>query len=143
MISELAEYENALDEVKATNQLLQKWIFDEKKAECLIGSLDAKPCGIALFFTSFSTWEGVPGIFLEDLVVSKSVRGNGVGLALLTELARITLERGYKRLEWNCLDWNEPSLAFYQSLGAAIQGEWVGHRLESDGMKALVDRAST
>jgi len=138
MICELAEYEHAPGEVKATTGLLEHWLFEEHKAECLIGSLDGVDCGMALFFTNFSTWEGIPGLFLEDLVVTEQARGQGLGRALLVELARITLERGYTRLEWNCLDWNEPSLEFYRSLGAITRDEWIGHRLDRATMEALV-----
>jgi len=138
MICELAEYERSLKEVRATKELLEKWLFDEAKAECLIGSLDGKDCAIALFFSNFSTWEGIPGLFLEDLVVQTAARGHGLGLALLKELARLALERGYTRLEWNCLDWNEPSLEFYKTLGAITRAEWIGHRLDRSSMEALV-----
>ena len=138
MIRELALYERALDEVKATEELLDYWLFEEPKAECLIALLDSEPCGIALFFSSFSTWEGKPGIFLEDLIVQEQARGNGLGLALLKELTRITLKRGYTRLEWSCLDWNEPSLQFYKSLGAITRDEWIGHRLDKTAMEKLI-----
>ena len=137
MIRELASYERALDEVKATVGLLEHWLFDERKAECLIGTLDGDDCGIALFFTNFSTWEGVPGLFLEDLVVQERARGCGLGQALLMELVHIALSRGYTRLEWNCLDWNTPSLEFYRSLGAITRGEWIGHRLDKAAMEKL------
>jgi len=140
MIRELAVYERAPDEVKATEGLLEYWLFDEPKAECLIATLEGRARGIALYFSNFSTWEGVPGLFLEDLVVQKEARGNGLGLALLKELARITLERGYTRLEWNCLDWNEPSLKFYKSLGAITRDEWLGHRLDKAAMEILVGK---
>ena len=138
MIRELADYEHALDRVKATEELLYKWLFDECKAECLIGSLDGKDHGMALFFTNFSTWEGIPGLFLEDLFVQVDARGQGLGLALLKQLARIALDRGYMRLDWNCLDWNKPSLDFYKSLGATTQPDWIAHRLDHNAMEALV-----
>ena len=140
MIRELAEYERSLHEVKATVELLEKWLFTEAKAECLIGSLDGVDCSIALFFSNFSTWEGIPGLFLEDLVVQTQARGHGLGFALLRELARLAVERGYTRLEWNCLDWNEPSLAFYRSLNAITREEWVGHRLDRSAIEALASR---
>jgi len=138
MVRELAVYESALDKVKATEALLEKWLFEECKAECLIASLDGVDRGFALFYTSFSTWEGLPGIYLEDLFVQEAVRGHGLGLALIKELVRITLERGYPRLEWSCLDWNKPSLAFYESLGAIAHPEWISHRMELDAMQALI-----
>ena len=138
MIRELAVYEHALDQVIATEESLLKWLFDECKAECLIASLDGEDRGFALFFTDFSTWEGAPGIYLEDLFVQAETRGHGLGLALLKELARITLDRGYTRLDWSCLDWNAPSLAFYKSLGACTYSEWIRHRLDQAAMEALI-----
>ena len=138
MIRELASYERALDEVKATSELLEYWLFDEPKAECLIASLDGRDNGIALFFTNFSTWEGIPGLFLEDLVVRDEARRQGLGQALFKELARIALKRGYARLEWNCLDWNEPSLRFYKACGAITHREWIGHRLDKIAMETLI-----
>ncbi|MDR3037503.1 MAG: GNAT family N-acetyltransferase [Coriobacteriales bacterium] len=138
MIRDLADYEHALDEVHATADLLEQWLFDTPVAECLIASLDGVDRGIALFFTNFSTWEARPGIFLEDLYVQPEARKHGLGLALFRELARLALERGYTRLDWNCYDWNEPSLAFYRSLGAIARTEWIPHRLTLEAMKALV-----
>jgi GNAT superfamily N-acetyltransferase len=137
MIRELADYEHAANHVSATPALLEKWLFDEPVAECLVGSVGEVDCGIALFFTNFSTWEGIPGFFLEDLVVQKAARGKGLGKALLTALAQLALERGYTRIEWSCLDWNEPSLAFYQSLGALARTEWISHRLTRDKIELL------
>jgi GNAT superfamily N-acetyltransferase len=102
-----------------------------------VGSVDGADCGIALFFTNFSTWEGIPGFFLEDLVVQKAARGKGLGTALFVALAQLALERGYTRIEWSCLDWNEPSLAFYQSLGALARTEWISHRLTRDKIELL------
>ena len=91
-----------------------------------------------MFFTSFSTWTGTPCLYLEDLFVQEAARGRGLGSVLVKELARITLERGYMRLEWSCLDWNEPSLKFYKSLGAATSSEWIDHRLDLAALKALL-----
>jgi GNAT superfamily N-acetyltransferase len=138
MIRDLADYEHALDEVHATAGLLEQWLFDTPVAECLIASLDGADRGIALFFTNFSTWEARPGFFLEDLYVQPEARKHGLGLALFRELARLALERGYTRLDWNCYDWNEPSLAFYRSLGAIARTEWIPHRLTRETMEALV-----
>jgi GNAT superfamily N-acetyltransferase len=137
MIRELADYEHALDQVSATEAKLTHWLFDERKAECLIASLDGRDAGIALFFTNFSTWEGVPGLFLEDLIVSEKARGHGLGMALFRELAQIVLDRGYTRLEWFCLDWNTPSLDFYQSLGAQRRSDWLPHRLYLQDIERL------
>jgi GNAT superfamily N-acetyltransferase len=137
MIRELAAYENAVDAVHATEDFLSNWLFKQPVAECLIGSIGGIDNGIALFFTTVSTWEGIPGLFLEDLVVKQSARGKGLGISLFKKLANIALERGYARIEWNCLDWNEPSLAFYQSLGATARTDWIPHRLELDSIKTL------
>ncbi|MDR3315046.1 MAG: GNAT family N-acetyltransferase [Coriobacteriales bacterium] len=95
------------------------------------------PGGIALFFKNFSTWEAVPGIYLEDLIVQEEARGQGLGLALFAELARIADERGYARIEWACLDWNTPSLDFYHALGAIRRNDWIMHRLEKKDFIAL------
>ena len=140
MIRELAEYEQALDEVHATEQLLEHSLFDDKTAECLIANLHGSPRGIAVFFTNFSTWEGIGGLYLEDIYVQESARRYGLGLALMKALCAIALERGYKRLDWACLEWNKPSLAFYHSLGGIAHPEWLPHRLDHDAMSRLLAR---
>lgn len=117
-IRELAAYENMLDEVVADEALLEEWIFDKQKAEVLLAVVDGREVGFALFFHNFSTFLGRAGIYLEDLFVLPEYRGYGCGTALLTQLAAIAVERGCGRLEWSCLDWNEPSIGFYLSLGA-------------------------
>ena len=109
-IKELASYENLLDEVVATEELLKEWIFEKKKAEVLLLEVENKPVGFALFFHNFSTFLGKAGIYLEDLFVKKEYRGKGYGKALLKELAKIAVKRGCGRLEWSCLDWNKPSM---------------------------------
>lgn len=136
-IKELAEYENLLDEVIATEELLEKWIFDEKKSEVIFAVVDNVEIGFALFFHNFSTFLGRAGIYLEDLYISKEYRGNGYGKSLLKELARITVERECGRLEWWCLDWNKPSIDFYLSLGAEAMDEWTVYRLSGDTLKNL------
>ena len=117
-IGELAEYEHMSDQVVATPELLEKWIFERGRAEVLLAELAGKIVGFALFFHNFSTFLGRAGIYLEDLFVRPEARGQGTGKALLRELARIALERGCGRLEWACLDWNAPSIAFYRAQGA-------------------------
>ena len=107
-IRELAAYENMLDEVVADEALLEEWIFDKQKAEVLLAVVDGREVGFALFFHNFSTFLGRAGIYLEDLFVLPEYRGYGCGTALLTQLAAIAVERGCGRLEWSCLDWNEP-----------------------------------
>ncbi|MEU2562522.1 GNAT family N-acetyltransferase [Streptomyces longispororuber] len=140
MIRELAEYEKALHEARATQEQLHEALFgDRPAAYAHIAEDDAtgEPVGFALWFLNFSTWRGVHGIYLEDLYVRPSARGGGHGKALLRELARICVERGYERLEWAVLNWNAPSIAFYESLGAKPQDEWTVYRLTDGALTAL------
>jgi GNAT superfamily N-acetyltransferase len=137
-IVELATYEREPDAVHATPELLTAALFGgDGVAECLIAELDGSAAGFALFYRTFSTWEGRPGIWLEDLYVSPDIRRGGVGGALLRELAAITVARGYSRLEWNALDWNAPALDFYASIGAQRMSEWELHRLSGDALGAV------
>jgi GNAT superfamily N-acetyltransferase len=138
-IRALAVYEKMEDQVVATEELLREWIFQRRKAEVLFVCLDGRAVGFALFFHSFSTFLGRAGIFLEDLFVLPEHRGKGYGKALLRRLARITMERGCGRLEWNCLDWNQPSIDFYLSLGAAPMGEWTTYRLTGETLRTLAE----
>ncbi|MFJ9032017.1 GNAT family N-acetyltransferase [Streptomyces sp. NPDC102274] len=139
MIRELAEYEKALDEARATEEQLREALFGERPAAYahIAETEDGEPAGFALWFLNFSTWRGVHGIYLEDLYVRPDRRGGGHGKALLTELARICVERGYERLEWSVLDWNEPSIGFYRSLGALPQDEWTVFRLTDGALGEL------
>ena len=123
-IKKLAEYEKMSDDVVATEELLNEWIFQKQKAEVIFALEDGKEVGFALFFHNFSTFLGKAGIYLEDLFVLSEYRGRGHGKALLSRLAEIACERGCGRLEWSCLDWNKPSLDFYLSLGALSLSEW-------------------
>ncbi|MFJ8917977.1 GNAT family N-acetyltransferase [Streptomyces sp. NPDC102415] len=139
MVRELAEYEKALDEAKATEEQLREALFGERPAayaHVAVSDDDGEVVGFALWFLNFSTWRGVHGVYLEDLYVRPGRRGGGYGKALLRELARICVERGYGRLEWSVLNWNAPAIAFYESLGARPQDEWTVYRL-TDG--ALAD----
>ncbi|GAA1087394.1 MULTISPECIES: GNAT family N-acetyltransferase [Kitasatospora] len=139
MIRELAEYERAVDEARATPEQLHDALFGEHPAVFgLIAEDDAgEPVGFALWFRNFSTWRGTHGIHLEDLYVRPSARGGGHGRALLVELARICTARGYARLEWSVLDWNEPSIGFYKSLGAVPMDEWTVFRLTDGALAEL------
>lgn len=128
----LADYEKMSDQVVATEELLREWIFEKRKAEVLFVCDDDKEVGFALFFHNFSTFLGRAGIYLEDLFVLPEYRGKGYGKALLKKLAQITAERGCGRLEWACLDWNQPSIDFYRSLGALPMDEWTTYRLTGD-----------
>lgn len=136
-IKELAAYEHMENDVVATAELLEEWIFDKKKAE-VIFALDGKTeVGFALFFHNFSTFLGRSGIYLEDLFVLPDYRGRGFGKGLLKELAKITVERGCGRLEWCCLDWNKPSIDFYLSLNAQPLNDWTIYRLTGDSLKKM------
>ena len=136
-IRELAAYENMLDEVIATEELLREWIFEKNKAEVLFAMEDGTEIGFALYFHNFSTFLGRAGINLEDLFVVPEYRGKGYGKALLKKLAQITVERGCGRLEWACLDWNRPSIDFYLSLGAVPMDQWTTYRLTGDTLQGL------
>ena len=137
LIKGLAEYEHLLHEFVATDELMQRWLFQEKKAEVVMGEADGKPVGFALFFTSFSTFLSKPGIYLEDLFVRPHARGNGFGKKMLSHLAKLVVEREYGRLEWACLDWNEPSIKFYLSLDAKPMTEWTTYRLTGEPLERL------
>ena len=139
-IRELAAYEKMLDEVVATEELLTKWLFEEKKAEVLLAVESGEEIGFALFFHNFSTFLGRAGLYLEDLYVKPECRGRGHGKAILKELACIALDRGCGRLEWWCLDWNRPSIDFYLSLGAQPMEDWTVYRIAGDTLKALGSR---
>lgn len=134
-IKALAEYEDMSDQVVATEELLKEWLFEKKKAEVLLAMEGDKPVGFALYFYNFSTFLGRAGIYLEDLFVKKEYRGKGYGKALLKELARIAVSQGCGRLEWSCLDWNQPSIDFYLSLGATPMNEWTQYRLAGETLE--------
>lgn len=138
-IRNLADYEKMLDEVIATEDLLREWIFEKQKAEVIFAMENGKEVGFALFFHNFSTFLGRAGIYLEDLYVKPEFRGRGHGHGLLRQLARIALERGCGRLEWWCLDWNEPSIDFYRSLGAEPMEEWTTYRLTGETLKRMAE----
>ncbi|MBI1189854.1 MAG: GNAT family N-acetyltransferase [Tepidisphaera sp.] len=137
-IKDLAEYEREPQAAEATPAMIDEALFAGRPAcECLIGLVDGRPEGFALFFHNFSTWKGRRGVYLEDLFVRPSARGVGLGKALLARLAQIALDRGCPRLEWNVLDWNEPALKFYRSLGAEPLAGWTIHRLSGDALARL------
>ncbi len=138
-IKGLADYEGMLDQVVATEELLHTWLFVQKRAEVLIGEADGVPVGFALFFHNFSTFLGRAGLYLEDLFVLPQYRGRGYGKALLRRLAEIALSRGCGRMEWWCLDWNRPSIDFYQKLGAEPMADWTTYRLTEAQIKALAE----
>ncbi len=134
-IKALAEYERMQDQVVATEALLEEWLFDKHGSEVLFVLEHGREVGFALFFGSFSTFLGRAGIYLEDLFVLPEKRGRGYGKALLRKLASIAVERGCGRLEWSCLNWNEPSIGFYLSLGAQPLEDWTTYRLEGASLE--------
>ena len=136
-IRALAAYEKMSDEVVATEELLREWIFEKKKAEVLFACEDGKEVGFALFFHNFSTFLGRVGIYLEDLFVLPEYRGKGYGTGLLKKLAQIAVERGCGRLEWWCLDWNQPSIDLYRSLGAELMDKWTTYRLTGETLEKM------
>lgn len=136
-IRQLAEYEHLEKEVVATEALLEEWLFDKQKAEVMIAQQGMTPVGFALYFHNFSTFLGRAGIYLEDLFILKEYRGRGYGKALLRRLAQIALERGCGRLEWSCLDWNQPSIDFYRSLGAVPMSDWTVYRLTGETLDQM------
>jgi GNAT superfamily N-acetyltransferase len=137
-IRELAEYEKLADRVVATEADLQRWMFgDRPVAEAVIARLDGEAVGFALFFPVFSTFLGRPGIYLEDLFVRESARGQGIGRALVTYLARLAVSRGWGRVEWSVLDWNAPAIGFYRRLGAQVLDDWRVCRLTGDALQRL------
>ncbi|MBE6490475.1 MAG: GNAT family N-acetyltransferase [Methanobrevibacter sp.] len=136
-IRDLAIYEKMLDEVVATEELLNEWLFEKNIAEVIFVLEDDVEVGFALFFHNFSTFLGKAGIYLEDLFVKPEYRGKGYGKALIEKLAEITVERDCGRLEWCCLDWNQPSIDFYLSLGAKPLDDWTTFRLTGDTLTDL------
>ena len=139
-IRELADYEKMLDQVVATPELLEEWLFDRQKAEVIFAVEDGEEVGFALFFHNFSTFLGRAGVYLEDLFVKPEHRGKGIGKALLKKLAEIAVERGCGRLEWWCLDWNRPSIDFYLSMGAEPMEDWTVYRIAGDTLKKLGEK---
>jgi GNAT superfamily N-acetyltransferase len=137
LIKDLAEYEKLTHAVVATEAMLRESLFERRAAEAIIGYAGDEPVGFALFFQTFSTFLGVPGMYLEDLFVEPKWRRRGFGRALLAHLANIAVERGYGRVEWSVLDWNEPSIGFYKALGARPMDEWTVFRLTGDSLARL------
>jgi len=139
-VRELAAYERLSGEVMATEEDLHDALFGPRPViETLIARLNDEPVGFALFFVNFSTFSGQRGLYLEDLFVRPEARRLGVGRRLLTALARLARDRGYGRLEWSVLDWNEPALRFYADLGARPKEEWTTHRLAGESLTRLAD----
>ncbi|MFL6009782.1 MAG: GNAT family N-acetyltransferase [Rubrobacteraceae bacterium] len=141
LIKELADYEHLSHEVVATEEMLRDSLFGERRvAEALLGYLGDDPAGFALFFHTFSTFLGKPGIYLEDLYVRPEFRGSGVGQALLVQIAGLAKERGCGRLEWSVLDWNEPAIGFYKRIGASPVSGWTVYRITGEALEELAAR---
>jgi GNAT superfamily N-acetyltransferase len=137
LIRELAEYERLDDAMRGDANLLATALFEEKTAEALIAEVEGEAVGYAIFFSTFSTFECRPGLWIEDLFVEPERRRQGIGRGLLSSIAGLAVERGCARLEWSALDWNEPALRFYAELGARRLDEWQALRLEGNDLRRL------
>ncbi len=137
LIRELAAYEKMRDAVVGTPEILRASLFERHDAEALVVESGGEAVGYAIFYTTFSTFECRSGLWLEDVYVKPEHRRGGIGLRIMEHLAGLALERGHVRLEWVALDWNEPALNFYAKLGACRLDDWLIHRLETDGIRAL------
>ncbi|WGS52072.1 GNAT family N-acetyltransferase [Paraburkholderia sp. D15] len=139
-ITELAIYEKAEHEVVACVADIETSLFSETStAKALICEMNGEPIGFAVYFHSYSTWLGKHGLYLEDLYISPAARGSGAGKRMLRHLAQIACESGCGRFEWSVLDWNEPAIGFYESIGASAQSEWVRYRLAGEALKAFAE----
>ena len=136
-VKELASYENMLREVTGNEEMLRDSLFVQKKAEVMIGEYEGVPVGFALFFHNYSTFLCKSGIYLEDLYVKPQMRGLGLGKAMLSCLAKLAVERNCGRLEWWCLNWNEPSIKFYKQMGAKPMNEWTVYRVDKQELRDL------
>lgn len=136
-VRELADYENLLSEVTATEESIKNAMFERKIAEAIIAEIDGEPIGFALYYYNLSTFIGRSAIYIEDLFVKPDFRGNGFGKAMLVHLANLAKERDCWGLEWACLGWNTPSIKFYQSLGAVSREEWITFRLRGEALDKL------
>ena len=136
-IKAIARYEKLEDEVVATTEVLEEWIFDKQTAWVVFPMVDGKEVGYAVYCRNFSTFLGRAGMYLEDIFVLPEYRGQGIGKALFVELVEIAKQRGYGRMEWVCLDWNTPSIEFYKKLGAEQLNEWTTYRLTREGLENI------
>ncbi len=142
LIKDLAEYEKATLEAKASLEQIEASLFSTNPhAFCHVVDVDGEVVGISIWFLNYSTWLGKPGIYLEDLYIDPAFRGKGFGLSLLRELAKICIEREYERLQWWVLDWNQPSIEFYKSLGAVPMDEWTVFRLSGEALTKLAAKS--
>ena len=143
LVHELAAYEREPESCTLTDAQLHAAVFGpDAVAHCHVAEVAGEVVGCAIWFRNFSTWRGVPGVYLEDLFVQPAHRGSGIGRQLLAALAAVCVERGYARLEWQVLDWNEPSIGFYRALGAVSMDEWTTFRLDGEALTAFAERAA-
>jgi diamine N-acetyltransferase len=141
-IAELADYERAPEKAVATEADIARHVFGEHPlVRVEMAEWEGRPAGFALWFFNFSSWEGKPGVYLEDLWVRPEFRGKGIGKALLQHLAKRAVEHGCTRYVWQVLDWNTPSIAFYQAMGAQVMTEWLTCRVEGEALKRLAESA--
>jgi GNAT superfamily N-acetyltransferase len=141
-IAELADYERAPEKAVATEADIAKHVFGEHPLmHAEMAEWDGKPAGFAFWYHNFSSWEGKPGLYLEDLWVRPEFRGKGIGKSLLIHLAQIALREGCTRYVWQVLDWNTPSIDFYKAMGAQVMGEWLTCRVDGEALKRLAEQA--
>jgi len=139
LIQDIAEYERLAHEVVATEELLSEWLFDKRAAEVMLAVVDGQEVGFALYFYNFSTFIGRTGMYLEDIYIQPEHRGQGIGRAMLRTLAKMAVERGCKRFEWTCLDWNTPAIELYRSIGAEPMSEWTTYRLSGNALTSFAE----
>lgn len=140
LVRALAEYEREPDAVKICEQDVLRYGFGSDAVfSCVLAEWDGIVAGFALYFSTFSTWEGKPGLYLEDLFVKPEYRGKGIGKALMVKLAQIAVEKGYTRFQWQVLDWNTPSIEFYEAIGAVHMKEWYTYRISGEALQRLAD----
>lgn len=137
LIEALADYEKLREECVITDDQLEQWLFKTPKVKAVVCWHQGEPVGFALYFNNFSTFKGKPGIYLEDLFVKPEHRGKGYGKALLKHLAKEAVDNGYARFEWSVLDWNQPSIDFYESMGAKLMHEWKICRVDGEALQNL------
>ena len=141
LIREFAEYEKLTHFVTATSERLRETLFGKNPAaEVILAHWNQECAGYAVFFGTYSTFLAEPGLYLEDLYVKQHLRGNGIGLAIFRYVAKASLQRGCKRLEWGVLDWNEPAIEFYRNLGASVIDQWTKYRLSEDALRRIASR---
>ena len=141
MVRELAAYEKLVDNLEATEELFSESLFQRGVAEALIGEYEGKPVGYAIFFHNFSSFTGRIGLYIEDIYVKPEMRGKGFGRAMFAYIAKLAVERKCGRLEWSCLDWNKPSIAFYEKMDAKRLEDWTMYKLSGDALQRMARKS--